>query len=105
MNLFQEISTARKLLDLPENATMEEIKSNYRSLIQRWHPDRCQEDKVACKEMTTRIIAAFRIINEYCKNYKFSFSKEEVGKYISAEEWWFDRFGRNPLWDSEKPPE
>jgi DnaJ-class molecular chaperone len=101
--MFQEISAARKLLELPENATMEEVKSNFRSLIRRWHPDRCKEDKVACQEMTTRIIAAYRIINQYCKNYKFSFSQEEVSKYISAEEWWFERFGRNPLWGSDPP--
>ncbi len=104
MSLFKEINAARKLLELPERATMEEIKSSYRALIRRWHPDRCEDDQETCKQMTTRIIAAYRIINDYCKNYKFSFSKEEVKRYLSAEEWWLERFGNNPLWGREQKP-
>jgi preprotein translocase subunit Sec63 len=102
MSMFQEINAARKLLELPENATMEEIKANYRALVQKWHPDRCEGDKERCKEMTARIIAAYRLINDYCRNYKFSFSKEEVGRYVSVEEWWFDRFGGSPLWGNDQ---
>jgi len=102
--MFQKIRAARKLLELPERATMEEIKSSYRELIQRWHPDRCKGDKEKCKEMTTMIIAAYRIINDYCNAYKFSFSKKEVGRYISAEEWWLDRFGGIHLWENEQKP-
>ncbi|MGA9177711.1 MAG: J domain-containing protein [Desulfobacterales bacterium] len=105
MGLFEEIDAARMLLDLPERATMEDIKSQYRELIQKWHPDRCKVDKETCKEMTVRIIAAYRLINNYCKNYEFSFSKKEVSNYLSAEEWWFERFGRGPLWSSEEKTE
>jgi len=102
MGLFEEINAARMLLDLPERATMEEIKSQYRVLIRKWHPDRCKGNKDTCKEMTARIIAAYKLISNYCKNYEFSFSKEEVSNYLSAEEWWFERFGRCPLWDSNR---
>ena len=102
MKTYEKINAARKMLDLPERATMEEIKSSYRTLIQRWHPDKCKANREKCKEMTTQIIAAYRIINDYCKNYKFSFSKEEVNKYLSAEEWWFERFGKNPLWGEDQ---
>ena len=104
MGLFEDINTARILLELPERATMECIKSQYRALIRKWHPDRCKVDEKTCREMTTRIIAAYRLINDYCKNYEFSFSKEEVSKYLSAEEWWFERFGRSPLWGEEQKP-
>ena len=102
MGLFEDINAARMLLDLPERVTMEDIKSQYRVLIQKWHPDRCKADKAKCKEMTTRIIDAYRLINNYCKNYEFSFSKEEVNSYLSAEEWWFERFGRSLLWGNEQ---
>ena len=102
MGLFEDINAARILLDLPERAKKEDIKSQYRALIQKWHPDRCKADKETCKEMTTRIIAAYRLINEYCKNYEFSFSKEEVSNYLSAEEWWFERFGMNSLYNDEQ---
>ena len=102
MKKYEQIHAARIILELPEQATMEEIKSSYRILIQKWHPDKCQANREKCKEMTTKIIAAYRIINEYCKHYKFSFSKEEVNKYLSAEEWWFERFGKNPLWGEDQ---
>lgn len=105
MGLFDDIKAARMLLDLPERATMADIKSQYRILIQKWHPDRCEDDKDTCKEMTARIIAAYRLISDYCKNYEFSFSKEEVSNYFSAEEWWLERFGRNPLWASDPKKE
>ncbi|MBN2060090.1 MAG: DnaJ domain-containing protein [Deltaproteobacteria bacterium] len=40
MSKFDEISKARKILELPEMATMAEIKSNYRRLLAKWHPDK-----------------------------------------------------------------
>jgi DnaJ-class molecular chaperone len=103
--MFQKITAARILLELSERATMKEIKSNYRALIQKWHPNRCNEDNEKCKEMTAKIIAAYMIINNCFKNYKFSFSKEEISNYLSAEKWWFERFGNNPLWSDAQKPE
>jgi len=97
MKKYEQVNAARIMLDLPERATMEEIKSSYRTLIRKWHPDKCEEDAEKCREMTTNIITAYRILNDYCRNYKFSFSEEEVSKYLSAEEWWFERFGKNPF--------
>jgi len=43
MNKYQEITEARALLELPERATIEEIKSNYRRLMRKWHPDHAPE--------------------------------------------------------------
>ncbi|MCD6353800.1 MAG: J domain-containing protein [Proteobacteria bacterium] len=104
MNKYQKINEARKLLGLPERATMKEIKSNYRKLINKWHPDRCSENSDQCDEMTKKIIAAYTTIISYCNQYKFSFAKEEVKKYFSVEEWWFERFGNDPLWGNDKKP-
>ena len=105
MDTYRKINEARMLLDLPERATMEEIKSSYRDLIQKWHPDKCRESKEKCTEMTTRIIAAYRTIHEYCKHYRFSFAKKEVKNYLSDEEWWLDRFGSTPLWGEKDTSE
>lgn len=102
MKKYKQINEARIILGLPERATMEEIKANYRALIQKWHPDKCKTNNEKCKEMTTKIIGAYRIINDYCNNYKFSFSEKEVGNYLTAEEWWLKRFGGNSLWGDEK---
>lgn len=101
-NTYRKIKEARTILELPEKATMAEIKTSYRSLIRKWHPDRCKKTKAECTEMTTRIITAYRIIYDYCKHYKFSFAKEEIRNYISDQEWWVERFGYGPLWEDEK---
>ena len=97
MSKYQEISGAGAALDLPESATMEGIKSNYRKLIRKWHPDKCGEKTEACLEMTKRLTAAYETILSYCKNYGFSFAEAEVGKYVSGEEWWIRCFGDDPL--------
>jgi hypothetical protein len=48
--------------------------------------------------MTRRITIAYKTILAYCDQYAYSFEKQEVEKYLSAEEWWMDRFGNDPLW-------
>ena len=96
---YEKILEARKILELPEAATMEEIKDSYRRLIKKWHPDRCVEEKEACLEMTNKIISAYKVILNYCRNYKFSFSQKEVEKYITGEEWWMRQFGQGPVWE------
>lgn len=90
---YQDILAAKELLDLPERASMGKIKSNYRKLLSKWHPDRCKESYEKCSEMTKKIIAAYKIIIDYCDQYQYSFSKEEVKRYLSNEEWWIERFG------------
>jgi DnaJ-class molecular chaperone len=95
---YQDILEAKELLNLPDRASMEEIKSNYRELISKWHPDKCKEGHEKCTEMTRKIITAHDIIIKYCNHYKYSFKAEEVRTYLSAEEWWFERFGNDPLW-------
>ncbi|MFH0785953.1 MAG: J domain-containing protein [Pseudomonadota bacterium] len=95
---YQDIIEAKELLNLPDRASMEEIKSNFKNLINKWHPDKCKEDHEKCNEMTTKIIAAYKIVITYCNHYKYSFAEEEVRTYLSAEEWWNERFGNDPLW-------
>ena len=98
MNRYEEITKARKLLELPERATMEEIKTNYRNLIRKWHPDRCKESEEEATKMAARIVAAHGLIMDYCNHYQFSFSKEEVKCHVTEDDWWFERFGDDPVW-------
>jgi hypothetical protein len=42
---------------------------------------------------------------EYCENYRFSFSREEVEKYISADEFWAKKFGNDPIWGNYEDEE
>ncbi len=98
MDTYNKINEARKILELPEEATFAEIKKNYRNLIRKWHPDRCKKDQEICKEMTAKIVAAYRTITAFCDRYRFSFSKDEVDNYQTDQEWWASRFGNDPLW-------
>lgn len=100
--LFKTIEEARNVLELPEEATMEEIVQAYKHLLKKWHPDVCLGDKEKCHTMTKKINKAYEVIMAYCEHYKYSFSEKEVKKYISPEEWWLDRFGKDPLWGGKK---
>lgn len=102
MNKFDEINEARKFLELPEKATMAQIKSNYRKLLAKWHPDKHDAKKIECNEMTQRIVAAYEMIMDYCHQYQYSFSKDTIRRHLSPEEWWFERFGNDPLWGRGK---
>ena len=101
---YQDIIEAKELLNLPERASLEEIKSSYRKLQSQWHPDKCNENKDKCTEMTRKIIAAHKTIIDYCNQYKYSFAEEEIKKYLSKEDWWFERFGDDPFWGNIKKP-
>jgi len=103
MSKFYEISAARKILELPERSTMPEIKSNYRRLLAKWHPDKTKENKEECAEMTRKIISAYQTILDYCLKYQYSFSEETVKRHQSPEEYWFERFGNDPLWGNGRP--
>ena len=48
MNKYEEITEARGILELPETATLASIKSNYRRLLSRWHPDKCEKNREEC---------------------------------------------------------
>jgi DnaJ-class molecular chaperone len=95
---YQKITEARRVLELPETATAESIKKNYRRLLARWHPDTCLEQEEICNEMTRNIIAAYATLMEYCRHYQYSFREESIKRHLSSEEWWFERFGVDPIW-------
>jgi DnaJ-class molecular chaperone len=101
---YNDLIEARELLDLPERATMEEIKSRYKKLITQWHPDKCKESEENCNEMSRKIIAAYKIIIAYCDQYRYSFSDDEIMRYLKGDEWWNERFGHDPLWGSGEKP-
>ncbi len=100
MDKYNKIFNARRILNLPERATGASIKLNYRALLDRWHPDKCKEDKEKCAEMTRKIISAYQTIMDYCENYQYSFGEEAVKRQLSPEEFWVERFGDDPLWGS-----
>ncbi len=78
---FKEIDEARKLLGLPESATLEEIKKAYRRLAVETHPDTCSEkDHQGCEDMFKKITRAKEILLDYCAGYKYPFTKADAEK-------------------------
>ena len=98
MSQHEELLAAKEILNLPERATMAEIKMQYRSLLRQWHPDHCHGQEEECAEMTRRILAAYQRVLAYCHQYQYSFSETEMRRYSSDEDWWMARFGTAPIW-------
>ncbi|MFQ5915298.1 MAG: GvpL/GvpF family gas vesicle protein, partial [Nitrospinota bacterium] len=74
---FELIDGARKRLGLGEQASLDEIKSAYRNLAVRHHPDKnphLQQSAERFKE----IVSAYETLVAYCRNYRYSFRREAV---------------------------
>lgn len=52
-----------KILDVPSNASSEEIKKAYQSLIRKWHPDKHLENKEEAEQKSKLLNIAYVIIN------------------------------------------
>jgi curved DNA-binding protein CbpA len=102
---YKEISDALQVLGLCGPATIKEIKKRYRQLLKEWHPDLSSTDQKNRKEKTAEIVVAYKKLIAYCEEYRFSFNREEIEKYISPEEMWEKQFGRDPIWGNFKDDE
>jgi DnaJ-class molecular chaperone len=91
---FLDIDKARRILGLHDEATLKEIKAAYRKMAKKHHPDRHiadKQDDVIMKEVNW----AYRILENYCKDYKYSFNLEAVARTYPDEEYirtWRDRW-------------
>jgi len=89
MTDFKQIDEARKLLGLGEYASLEEIKSAYRGLALKYHPDRCKgEKKKECEEMFKKISHARDILMSYCAGYKYSFKENDAERNTMSKEYY-----------------
>ncbi|MDP8218280.1 MAG: DnaJ domain-containing protein [Candidatus Theseobacter exili] len=87
----KQIEEARNLLNLWEYSTLEDIKKSYRSLSLKYHPDKCDdENKEECEKMFKRISLANKLIQAYCKGYRYSFKEEDVKRNLMY--WDYDEY-------------
>jgi DnaJ-class molecular chaperone len=84
---FDEIEEARKLLGLSEEATIKEIKKAYRKLAHRYHPDKLMEDNASESETMKRLNRAYKLLLDYCNEYKYSFREEDVARIYFYDEY------------------
>jgi hypothetical protein len=83
---FNEIDEARRLLGLGEAATLKEIKSAYRRLAHRHHPDKHIVASEEDMEMMKKLNRAYKVLMDYCTDYKHSFKEEAVARTYPYEE-------------------
>ena len=84
---FKEIDRARRLLGLDKYATLKEIRSVYKKLVLKYHPDRCAgSKKKECERMFKKISHANDILMNYCASYKYSFAEKDVKRNVMKKE-------------------
>lgn len=95
---FNEIDEARKLLGLSKAATLKEIKDAYRRMAHRYHPDKHRgAGSTEDGEVMKRLNWAYKLLMEYCQDYKYTFSEEDIARTYPHDEYlrkyyygWFD---------------
>jgi DnaJ-class molecular chaperone len=91
---FSDLEQACKIFGLKEKASYAEIKKRHRELLRRHHPD---HNKDADEDQIRLINAAYAILEEYCANYRFSFSKKEFFEQ-NPEARLRAQFAYDPIW-------
>ena len=94
MLTFETLMKAKTLLGLSDKATLSDIKSRYKMMMQQWHPDKHPDDLETAHAMSTQINEAYAVLLEYCSRYEFSFDEEHLKeKTMTPQEWWTKKFG------------
>ena len=83
---FKEIDEARRLLELGDAATLREIRSAYKRLAQRHHPDK-HGGGADDAEVMKRLNSAYKLLTAYCDEYRYSFREEDNAKTYPHEEY------------------
>lgn len=84
---YDEIDEARRLLGLGEDATVKEIKSAYRETAFHHHPDKhIAADLAEHEEIMKRLNWAYKLLLQYCQDYKYTFREEDVARTYFYEE-------------------
>lgn len=99
---YDRLTNARRVLDIDEEATIDEIKKAFHDLIRRWHPDKACDDGDMRHEKSREVIGAYKTIMNFCKEYKISFVREVVNRYRPEDELWLERFGNDWMWGQGK---
>lgn len=97
---WQKITAAKELFGLGDKATLAEIKRAYRRLSKKYHPDMAtaqtasdSDNKISMHQLTE----AYEALLAYCNAYEYPLVPDE-NEPLEGEDWWMDRFGRDPLW-------
>lgn len=85
---FVEIDEARRLLGLGEMVTLKEIRSAYRKMASHYHPDKHPGGAGTENEaMMKRLNLAYKLLMEYCRDYRYTFREEDVARTYPHDEY------------------
>jgi DnaJ-class molecular chaperone len=98
MSKYEQIKQAMEIFGLHEHETIREIKKKINKLIKEWHPDVSDKKEETAREKSISLLKAKKIIMDYVDNYKISFEKYEIEKYLPPDELWMQRFGGDHIW-------
>ncbi len=98
---YEELEAARLRLNLPQRASLAEIRARYRELVKQHHPDRAQGSE---GNAIRSINEAYQILRRYCDGYAFCLSREEFFEQ-NPEERLRAQFAYDPVWGGREPPE
>jgi len=99
--------TLYEVLEIPEDASEEEIKSAFKKLAKKYHPDVADMDKGKAEEEFKRIAAAYEVLSNETKRTMYDQSAKYGGFNLRPEpqyEWvyltyldsygWFPKFSK-----------
>ena len=96
------LEEARKLLELEQRCSRQEIRSAYRREARRWHPDRAlnpnEEDEY--RQRMQQVNLAYQRILKFIEDYRFELV--ETSSQEDLMQWWNNRFATG-VW-SPPPP-
>ncbi|MCD6527057.1 MAG: DnaJ domain-containing protein [Desulfuromonas sp.] len=97
---YKELEAALTVFDITEHASLKEIKARHKALVRKYHPD------TGCKDNDKiRLInEAYRLLIDYCSQYRFSFNRKEFLQQY-PEERLREQFAYDPVWGGTKPEE
>lgn len=90
---YDDFAAALAILGLPARATLVEIRQRHRTLAKRLHPDTGGTDAEAIRALNE----AYRLVQDYCRNYRFDFSRAEFLEQ-NPEERLREQFAHDAIW-------
>ena len=75
LEAIEEIENALNILALPTLISREDIKTQYRYLAKKNHPDRGGDE-----EKMERLNYSYKLLMNYIEEFRYSFDEEEVSK-------------------------
>ena len=91
---FKDIDEARKLLGFDKTATLKDIRNTYRRLANLHHPDKQERNGQKDAEKMKKINRAYKVLIDYCGEYRYSFGEEDVARTYPHEEY-MRKWGEN----------